>query len=64
MANGECKNAINKSQSNMASSPGYPNTTETQENNLKSMSVEMIMEETNIICKEIQEDAVKQIEAI
>lgn len=47
----------------MASSPGYSNTTETQEKDLKSMLMK-ITEETNEICKEIQEDSAKQTESI
>lgn len=62
MAKDQHKNIINKSQSNMASaessypkaiSPGYLNTIETQENDLKSTFMKMITEETNKICKEI-----------
>lgn len=45
-----------------ASSPGCPNTTQTQENDLKFLLVKMIREETNKIHKDIQ-DTAKQTEA-
>jgi hypothetical protein len=46
-------------------SPGYPNTTEAQENGLKSNRIRMaeaFKEEMNKSLKEIQENTVKQVE--
>ena len=72
MAKGPQKNTINKSQGNMAPSehsypttpsPGYPNTTKTQENDLKSNLIKMIeafKEESNKYLNEIQENIINR----
>ena len=76
MAEGQHKNTTNKSQDNMAppehncptaASPGYPNTTITEEDDLKSNFITMIeafKEEINKSLKEIQENTIKQLKDI
>lgn len=73
MIEGQHKNTINKSQGNMApsehsyttaTSPGYPNKTEAQENELKCNLTKLIgtfKEEINKFLKEIQENTIKQV---
>jgi gas vesicle protein len=74
MARGKGTNISNRSQSYLASSeptsptlarPGYPNTTEMQDSDLKShlmMMIEDFKKDINTSLKEIQENSGKQIE--
>ena len=74
MFKGPQKNTINKSQGNIkpskhsyptTASPGYPNKTKAQVNDLKSNHIKMIetfKEEMNKSLKEIQENTIKQVE--
>lgn len=71
MVKGQCKNIINKSQGNVASSEpsslttsssGYPNTPEEHDNNLEFHLMKMIetyKEEINKSLIEIQENTIK-----
>ena len=73
---GKCKNLINRNQDHSASSepsmpttvsPGYPNTPEKQDSDLKSylmMLVEDFKKGINNSLKEIQENTAKEVEAI
>jgi hypothetical protein len=74
MAKGKCKNLINRNQDHSAlselsipttASPGYPNTPEKQDLDLKSylmMLVEDFKKGINNSLKEIQENTAKQVE--
>jgi hypothetical protein len=74
MAKGKCKNLTNRNQDHSASSepstpttvsPGYPNTLEKQDLDLKSylmMVVEDFKKGNNSSLKEIQENTAKQVE--
>ena len=73
MAKGKSKNITNRNQSNMApsepssptiASPGYPNTPEEQDLDLKSHGMMLIgfQEEHNNSLKEVQENMRQQIE--
>jgi chromosome segregation ATPase len=76
MAKGKCKNLTNRNQEHWASSepstptttsPGYPNTPEKQDTDLKSylmMVVEDFKKNINNSLKEIQENTAKQVEAL
>ena len=76
MAKGKCKNLTNQNQEHSASSepsmpttvsPGYPNTPEKQDADLKSylmMVVEDFKKGINNSLKEIQENTAKQVEDI
>jgi FtsZ-binding cell division protein ZapB len=76
MVNGKCKNLTNRNQDFLApsehsspstSSPGYPNTLERQDVNLKSylvMVIEDFKKDINNSLKEIQENTCKQVEAL
>jgi predicted RNase H-like nuclease (RuvC/YqgF family) len=76
MAKGKCKNLANGNQEYVPSSepstpttesPGYPNTPEKQDLDLKSylmMLVENFKEDINNFLKEIQENTAKQVEAL
>ena len=76
MAKGKCKNLTNRNQEHWASSepstpttvsPGYPNTPEKQDVDLKSylmMVVEDFKKGINNSLKEIQENTAKQVEAL
>ena len=73
IAKGPQKDTINKGHSHMTPlehtymsvvSPGYPNTTKAQENDLKSNLIKMIeafKEEMNKSLKEIQENTITQV---
>jgi hypothetical protein len=73
MVKGQYKNTINKSQGNMGppepsygttASPGYSNTAEAQENDLKSNLMKMIeafKEKMNKSLEEINENTIKQV---
>ena len=76
MARGKDKNISNRNQCYLASSeysspttaiPGYPNTPEKQESDLKShlmMMIEDFKKDINHSLKEIQENTGKQLEAL
>jgi predicted nucleic acid-binding Zn-ribbon protein len=76
MAKGKCKNLTNRNQDYLASSehstpttasPGYPNTPEKQESDLKSyliMQVEYFKKDINNSLREIQENTAKQVEVL
>jgi hypothetical protein len=76
MAKGRLKNLINRKQDQSPSSehsiptsasPGYPNTAEMQDLDLKSyllMLVEDIKKDINNSLKEIQENTAKEVEAL
>ena len=76
MAKGKHKNLTNRNQEHWASSepstptitsPGYPNTPEKQDMDLKSylmMVVEDLKKGINTSLKEIQENTAKQVEAL
>ena len=76
MAKGKCKNLINRNQEHWASSepstptttsPGYHNTPEKQDSDLKSylmMLIEDFKKGINNSLKEIQENTAKQVEAL
>jgi hypothetical protein len=76
MAKGKCKNLTNRNQDHSLSSepstptsasPGYPNTPEKQDSDLKSylmMLVEDIKKGINNSLKETQENSVKEVEAL
>jgi Skp family chaperone for outer membrane proteins len=75
MAKGKCKNVTNRNQDYLAlsepstpttESPGYPNTLEKQNLNLKSylMMLEDFKKDVNNSIKEIQENKDKQVEAL
>jgi hypothetical protein len=76
MEKGKCKNLTNRNQDHLASSepssnstasPGYPNTPEKQDLDLKSylmMLVEDFKKGINNSLKEIQENIAKQVEIL
>jgi gas vesicle protein len=76
MAKGKCKNLTNRDQDHLPSSepstptsasPGYTNTPEKQDSDLKSylmMLVEDFKKEINKSLKEIQENTAKQVEGL
>jgi SMC interacting uncharacterized protein involved in chromosome segregation len=76
MAKGKCKNLTNRNQDHSTSSesstpttvsPGYSNTPEKQDSDLKSylmMLVEDFKKDINNSLKEIQEDTAKQVEGL
>jgi hypothetical protein len=76
MVKGKDKNLTNRIQNHLASSepsmpttvrPGYPNTSEKQDSDLKSylkMLVEVFKKGINNLLKEIQENTPKQVEAL
>ena len=75
MAKGKDKNITNKNQSNMApsepsspttASPGYPNTPEKQDLDLKSYLMMLIedFKDINNSLKEVQENISQQVEAL
>jgi hypothetical protein len=76
MAKGKCKNLTKRNQEHWASSehstptavsPGYPNTPEKQDSDLKSylmMVVEGFKKGINNSLKEIQENTAKQVESL
>jgi gas vesicle protein len=75
MARGKGKNIRDRNQCYLASepsspttvNPGYPNTLEKQDSDLKSYLMEMIEDfkkDINLSLKEIQENTAKQVEAL